>query len=108
MAAPCGNTGTPGIGYGAPAGQRYVAICSGANMNFDRLRHIAERADIGAGREVLLAQHAPGEALHQAGGRACGVPVHHLAQERIGIRDAPVQLPGRNPDGLVHCRPACG
>jgi threonine dehydratase len=47
------------IARGAPAGQRYVAICSGANMNFDRLRHIAERADIGAGREVLLAVELP-------------------------------------------------
>src|SRR5712672_4290129 len=36
------------VARGAPAGQRYVAICSGANLNFDRLRHIAERADIGA------------------------------------------------------------
>ncbi|WP_232629979.1 threonine ammonia-lyase, biosynthetic [Methylobacterium sp. Leaf118] len=31
-----------------------VAISSGANLNFDRLRHIAERAEIGEEREVLL------------------------------------------------------
>src|SRR6204780_2017167 len=30
--------------------QRLVAINSGANMNFDRLRHVAEAADLGAGR----------------------------------------------------------
>jgi threonine dehydratase len=36
-------------------GQRLVAINSGANMNFDRLRHVAERADLGAAREALLA-----------------------------------------------------
>ena len=47
------------IARGAPAGQRYVAICSGANLNFDRLRHIAERADLGAGREALLAIDMP-------------------------------------------------
>ncbi len=41
------------------AGQRLVAICSGANLNFDRLRHIAERADLGAGRESLLAVEIP-------------------------------------------------
>jgi len=35
--------------------QRVVAVNSGANMNFDRLRHVAERADIGAEREALLA-----------------------------------------------------
>jgi threonine dehydratase len=39
--------------------QRLVAINSGANMNFDRLRHVAERADIGALREVLLAVEIP-------------------------------------------------
>jgi threonine dehydratase len=37
------------------SGQRLVAINSGANMNFDRLRHVAERADLGAEREALLA-----------------------------------------------------
>ena len=47
------------VARGAPAGQRYVGICSGANMNFDRLRHIAERADLGAGREALLAVEMP-------------------------------------------------
>lgn len=36
-------------------GRTLVAINCGANMNFDRLRYIAERADIGAQREVLLA-----------------------------------------------------
>ncbi|WP_292363581.1 threonine ammonia-lyase, biosynthetic [Methylophaga sp. UBA1464] len=32
-----------------------VVINSGANMNFDRLRHVAERAEIGERREVLFA-----------------------------------------------------
>ncbi|MFC5344166.1 threonine ammonia-lyase, biosynthetic [Brevundimonas staleyi] len=32
-----------------------VAINSGANVNFDRLRHIAERTEIGEGTEALLA-----------------------------------------------------
>ena len=49
------------VARGVPKGQRYVAICSGANMNFDRLRHIAERADLGAGRETLLAIEIPEE-----------------------------------------------
>ena len=39
--------------------QRLVAINSGANLNFDRLRHVAERADLGAQREVLLAVEIP-------------------------------------------------
>jgi threonine dehydratase len=40
-------------------GKRLVAVNSGANVNFDRLRHIAERAEIGAGREMLLAVEIP-------------------------------------------------
>ena len=32
-----------------------VAIDSGANMNFDRLRHVAERAELGERREALFA-----------------------------------------------------
>jgi threonine dehydratase len=40
-------------------GRRFVAINCGANMNFDRLRYIAERADFGAQREALLAVEIP-------------------------------------------------
>jgi threonine dehydratase len=36
-------------------GKTFVAIVSGANLNFDRLRHIAERAELGDGLETLLA-----------------------------------------------------
>jgi threonine dehydratase len=36
-----------------------IAINGGANMNFDRLRHVAERADLGAQREALLAVEMP-------------------------------------------------
>jgi threonine dehydratase len=36
-----------------------VAIASGANMNFDRLRFIAERAEIGEQREAVLAVTLP-------------------------------------------------
>ncbi|HKT74363.1 MAG TPA: threonine ammonia-lyase, biosynthetic [Steroidobacteraceae bacterium] len=41
--------------------KRLVAINSGANMNFDRLRHIAERADLGGEREALLSVVIPEE-----------------------------------------------
>ena len=37
----------------------FIAINCGANMNFDRLRHVAERADIGGQREALLAVEIP-------------------------------------------------
>ena len=42
-------------------GQTLVALNCGANVNFDRLRHVAERADIGAQREALLAVEIPEE-----------------------------------------------
>ncbi|HHH45285.1 MAG TPA: threonine ammonia-lyase, biosynthetic [Gammaproteobacteria bacterium] len=41
------------------SGVRMVAINSGANINFDRLRHVAERAEIGERREALLAVTIP-------------------------------------------------
>lgn len=36
-----------------------IAINSGANMNFDRLRHVSERAEIGEQREALYAVTIP-------------------------------------------------
>jgi threonine dehydratase len=40
-------------------GKNLVAINSGANVNFDRLRHVSERAEIGERREALLAVTIP-------------------------------------------------
>ena len=40
-------------------GKRLAAITSGANINFDRLRHVAERADLGGEREAVLAVTIP-------------------------------------------------
>ncbi len=39
----------------------YIAINCGANMNFDRLRFVAERADVGEEREALFAVTIPEE-----------------------------------------------
>jgi threonine dehydratase len=36
-----------------------IAIVSGANVNFDRLRHISERAELGEKREVILGVTIP-------------------------------------------------
>lgn len=41
------------------SGKTLVAINSGANMNFDRLRHVSERAEIGEQREALFAVTIP-------------------------------------------------
>ncbi len=42
-------------------GETFVVINGGANVNFDRLRHIAERAAVGEQREMLLAVEIPEE-----------------------------------------------
>ncbi|WP_267214203.1 threonine ammonia-lyase, biosynthetic [Chelatococcus asaccharovorans] len=45
----------------AAPGAVMIAINSGANLNFDRLRHVAERAEIGERSEALLAVTIPEE-----------------------------------------------
>ena len=42
-------------------GESLVAIASGANLNFDRLRFVAERAEVGEAREGLFAVTIPEE-----------------------------------------------
>jgi threonine dehydratase len=42
-------------------GETYAAILCGANMNFDRLRFVAERAEVGEEREALLGVTIPEE-----------------------------------------------
>jgi threonine dehydratase len=43
------------------SGEGLVAINSGANINFDRLRHVSERSEIGERREALLGVTIPEE-----------------------------------------------
>ncbi|MCT0227485.1 threonine ammonia-lyase, biosynthetic [Synechococcus sp. CS-1331] len=52
-------------------GKTLVAVACGANMNFDRLRFVAERTEIGEDREAMLAVEIP----EQTGSlrRFCGV-----------------------------------
>ena len=40
-------------------GKKFVAVTSGANMNFDRLRFVAERAELGEAREAIFAVTIP-------------------------------------------------
>ena len=40
-------------------GKGLVAVNTGANMNFDRLRHVSERAEIGERREAIIAVTIP-------------------------------------------------
>ena len=63
IAEPAGALSVAGIKkylqQNGKAGQRLVGINSGANTNFNRLRHITERAEIGEGKEALLAVRIP-------------------------------------------------
>jgi threonine dehydratase len=45
--------------YKLPAQAKAVAICSGANVTFERLQQIAERTLFGSGKEVLVAVAMP-------------------------------------------------
>jgi threonine dehydratase len=60
---PAGALGVAGmkrwVEENAVRGQRLVPILSGANMNFDRLRFVAERAELGEAREALFAVRIP-------------------------------------------------
>ena len=63
IAEPAGALGVAGlkryVEREATVGATLVAVDSGANVNFDRLRHIAERAELGERREALLAVTIP-------------------------------------------------
>ena len=63
VAEPAGALAVAGIKkyaqQNAITGETYVAIISGANINFDRLRHVAERAEVGEQREALFAVEIP-------------------------------------------------
>jgi threonine dehydratase len=80
IAEPSGAVGLAGLKRYAQRskghGRGLVAINTGANLNFDRLRHIAERAEIGEQREALFAVSIPErpgsyrEFIQRLGGRS--------------------------------------
>jgi len=59
ISEPAGALATAGIKkyveLNAITGENLISIVSGANVNFDRLRYIAERADIGEYNEAIIA-----------------------------------------------------
>lgn len=63
---PAGALATAGIKEYAKhnnvTGKTLIGIASGANMNFDRLRFVAERAELGEQREAILAVTIPEQA----------------------------------------------
>ena len=62
---PAGALGVAGVKQYVEAhrlkGRTFVAIACGANMNFDRLRFVAERAEVGEEREAVFAVTIPEE-----------------------------------------------
>ncbi|MBK8181905.1 MAG: threonine ammonia-lyase, biosynthetic [Candidatus Competibacteraceae bacterium] len=63
IAEPAGALGTAGlkkyVERTGVTGVNLIALNCGANINFDRLRHVAERAELGERREALLAVTIP-------------------------------------------------
>ena len=63
LAEPAGAIGVAGmknyIEREGITGENLATVICGANINFDRLRHVAERAELGEHREVLLAATIP-------------------------------------------------
>lgn len=66
IAEPAGAVATAGVKkyvqqHGWQA-KNIVSLVGGANMNFDRLRHVSERADIGEQREMIIGVELPEKA----------------------------------------------
>jgi len=63
LAEPAGALGVAGakryIEREGVRDRNFISIVCGANINFDRLRHVAERAELGEHREVLFAATIP-------------------------------------------------
>ncbi|MFT7218730.1 MAG: threonine dehydratase [Candidatus Azotimanducaceae bacterium] len=56
---PSGALAIAGLKKHAKPNWTVVGLVSGANVNFDRLRHISERAELGEKREILLGVSIP-------------------------------------------------
>jgi threonine dehydratase len=63
LAEPSGVLGVAGVKrwveQTGASGETYAAVVSGANVNFDRLRFVAERAELGEQREAVFAATIP-------------------------------------------------
>lgn len=85
------------------SGQTLVAIDSGANVNFDRLRHVAERAELGEGREAIIAVTIPEAGQLQGVLRSRGQAPDHRIQLSLQHRQRSAHLrrradpPGKRP-----------
>ncbi|MCK5726552.1 MAG: threonine ammonia-lyase, biosynthetic [Thiotrichaceae bacterium] len=82
--------------------QTLISITSGANINFDRLRHVTERAELGEQREALLAVTIPEQAgsfkrfCEALGNRAITEFNYRYADDKNAQVFAGVKLSGGN------------
>ena len=93
-------------------GQTLVAIDSGANINFDRLRHVAERAELGEQREAIIAvtvAERPGsfKAFCAALGRRQITEFNYRYHSDRQATCSSACRPIRSPTAAPTCSPAC-
>ncbi|PAX52168.1 threonine ammonia-lyase, biosynthetic [Brunnivagina elsteri] len=96
-------------------GQTLIAIACGANMNFDRLRFVAERAEYGEQREAIFAVTIPEEAgslrrfCECLGKRNLTEFSYRIADERVAHIFVGVQIQNRADRGkMVESFTGCG
>ncbi|MBS0309343.1 MAG: threonine ammonia-lyase, biosynthetic [Proteobacteria bacterium] len=82
-------------------GETLITIACGANMNFDRLRLVAERADVGEAREAVLAVTIPEERgsfkrfCEQVGPRNVTEFIYRISEEKQAHVFVGVQIAAR-------------
>jgi threonine dehydratase len=88
-------------------GETLVTIACGANMNFDRLRFVAERAEVGEAREAVFAVTIPEERgsfkrfCEQIGPRNVTEFVYRISDEREAHVFVGVQISSRDESGKI-------
>jgi threonine dehydratase len=84
-----------------------ITIASGANMNFDRLRFVAERAEVGEAREAVFAVTIPEERgsfkrfCEQVGPRNVTEFIYRISDEREAHVFVGVQTSSRDESGKI-------
>jgi threonine dehydratase len=84
-----------------------VTITSGANMNFDRLRFVAEMADVGEAREAVFAVTIPEERgsfkrfCELVGPRNVTEFNYRISDERLAHVFVGIQISGRDESGKI-------
>ncbi|WP_328804858.1 threonine ammonia-lyase, biosynthetic [Noviherbaspirillum galbum] len=88
-------------------GETLVTIACGANMNFDRLRFVAERAEVGEAREAVFAVTIPEERgsfkrfCEQVGPRNVTEFVYRISDSREAHVFVGVQISNRDEPGKI-------